>query len=269
MKQTTESRIGRGFNGEERPACELGDIANAESQFADDPEAASAATFEGPEEIGIGAGVGDADLAVGSDDFGFEQSRRGGAVMLGEAAETSALDEAGDSDGGAASTLYVLTGFGGDGVVSVQPDDAGADGNGGLRLVVRASLGDKGVVQSDVVEVARPDEKRIGRVGGALVAVAATFDDEAEMIFACEIYGSGDILSIARGDRINTGFGGPGIGPSHGLGEGGGVSDEEGVAEVLEEFLTLRSGGRGLTFSEGELDRDEIAADLLLELVPG
>ncbi len=142
--------------------------------------------------------------------------------MFGEAAEASTLDEAGDSDCGAASTLDVLAGFSGDGVVGVKPDHASADGNSGLRcLSALASLRDEGVVQSDVVEVAGPDEQGIGGVGGALIAVASTFDDEAEMVFAREIDRGRDVLRVSGGDGINAGLGGPGIRPSHGLGEGG------------------------------------------------
>ena len=72
-----------------------------------DAEAAAAAALQRPEQIGVAAGVGDPHLAVGGDDFGFEQARRRQAVALREAAEAAALHQAGDADGHAAAPLHV------------------------------------------------------------------------------------------------------------------------------------------------------------------
>ena len=43
-----------------------------EGEPSDDAEAAATAALEPPVEVRIGAGIGDADLAVGSDDLGFQ-----------------------------------------------------------------------------------------------------------------------------------------------------------------------------------------------------
>ena len=43
-----------------------------EGEPGDDAKAAATAAFEPPKEVGVGAGVGDAGLAVGGNDFGFQ-----------------------------------------------------------------------------------------------------------------------------------------------------------------------------------------------------
>ena len=73
----------------------------------DDAEAAPAAAFERPEEIGMRAGVRDPHRAVGGDDFGFEQTGGGQAVALGETAEAAALNQSRDADGRTPAALNV------------------------------------------------------------------------------------------------------------------------------------------------------------------
>ena len=53
-----------------------------------------------------------------------------------------------------------------------------------------------------------------------------------------------------------------------GLREAGLVTDVEGVVEVLENLLTGRTGGRAFARCQRELHGDQIAADLLFQLVP-
>ena len=85
--------------------------------------------------------------------------------MLGETSEAAALNEARHSDGGAAATLNISTGLGGNGVVCVEPDRSGAQRHGRLRrLFALATLRDKCVVHRDVIHVPGPNQKRIGCV---------------------------------------------------------------------------------------------------------
>ena len=66
--------IGRRFDREVGGAEELGKIVRAHRHLAHDAEAAASAAFQRPEQIGIGACIRDSNLAVGGDDFGFEQA---------------------------------------------------------------------------------------------------------------------------------------------------------------------------------------------------
>ena len=63
--------------------------------------------------------------------------------------------------------------------------------------VARAALRDERVVQRDAVHRARPDQQRVGGIGRALVAVAAAFDDQPQMLFAREVDGGNDVFGLA------------------------------------------------------------------------
>ena len=74
-------------------AEELGQLVNAQRHLAHHPEAAASAAFQRPEQIGIGACIRDANLAVGSDYFGFEQTSCGSAVVLRVTSKATALNQ--------------------------------------------------------------------------------------------------------------------------------------------------------------------------------
>ena len=72
-------RIIRGrFDRDVCRAEKLRQLVRAHRHPAHDTEGASSAAFQSPEQIGIVAGIGDSNLAVGGDDFGFEQAARCG-----------------------------------------------------------------------------------------------------------------------------------------------------------------------------------------------
>ena len=73
----------------------------------------------------------------------------------------------------------------------------------------------------EVVHMARPDEERVGGVGGALIAVTAALHHQAQVIFAGEIHRLGDVVGISSGDRVDARLSGPGVEPSEGLREAG------------------------------------------------
>src|SRR5215472_9445536 len=73
----------------------LGKIVEAHGHLAHHREAAASSPFQRPEQIGIGARIRYADLAVGRHDFGFEQAPRGGPVALQMTSEPATLDESG------------------------------------------------------------------------------------------------------------------------------------------------------------------------------
>jgi hypothetical protein len=192
---------------------------HAQSQLADDTKGAASATFQSPKQIGIGAGIGDADLAVGGYDLGFKQARGGHAVVLGEAAETAALNQAGDANRGTAAALNVRSRLGRDGIIGLQPNCSSANRDRALWSLERlATLSNETVMQGDIVHVARPNQEGIGSVRCALITVATAFDDKTQIVLASEIYGGSDIVSTSGGDGINAGFGRPRVYPAQGLG---------------------------------------------------
>src|SRR5271154_1642161 len=103
--------VRRRLDGREDTAEEFGQRMRAQSHAGDDSEAAAAA-FERPEEVGIRAGVGDPDLAVGGHDLSLDETPPGKAISLRKAAEASALNETRDADRHAAAALYVASPFG-------------------------------------------------------------------------------------------------------------------------------------------------------------
>ena len=112
---------------------EFRQLVRAQREPGHHAEAAAAAALQRPEEIRIRAGIGDAHPAIGGDDFGLQQRRRGHAVALRKAAEAAALDQAGDADRSAASALDIAARFGDDRVISAHPDVAGLDSDRRLR----------------------------------------------------------------------------------------------------------------------------------------
>ena len=242
---------------------------HAQGDARHDAEAAAAAALQRPEEIGVAAGIGDPHLAVGGDDFGFEQARRREAVLLREAAEAAALDQAGDADGHAAAALHVAARLGRDRVVDVRPDRAGADRDRAHRRGARrAALRDEGVVERDRVHPARPHQQRIGRVRRALVAVAAALDDEAQRVLAREVHRRGDVGRVARRDGVDARRRLPGVDPAEGLRQGDVVAEEVRVLGRLEELRAGGAGRRGDALGERRAHLDEGAADLVGELLP-
>jgi len=100
----------------------------------------------------------------------------------------------------------------------LHPDCSRANRDRPLRSVSRlATPRNETGVDVDVMHVARPDEERIGRIRRALIAVSATFDDQAQIMFAGEMHSGSDVVGIPRGNRINTGFRCPGINPGQSL----------------------------------------------------
>src|SRR5262249_52039326 len=150
-------------------------------------ERAAASALQRPEEVGVRARVGDANLSVGGHDLGLEEARGGHAEVLREAAESATGDESDDTDGGAAAALHVAAGLRRDGVVHLDPACAGLDRDGSPRASSRTALGLERVVQRDRAHLVGPDEERVGGVGGAEVAVAAALHDEAQAMLAREV----------------------------------------------------------------------------------
>src|SRR5689334_3296220 len=78
---------------EVRDAEEFRKLVKFDSQLAHNTKGSAATAFERPEQIGVRAGIRDPDLAVRSHHFGFQQTARGGAVVLRKTSEPAALCE--------------------------------------------------------------------------------------------------------------------------------------------------------------------------------
>ncbi len=88
----------------------------------------------------------------------------------------------------------------------------------------------------DIVHVPGPNQKRIRRIGRALVAVAAALNHQAQVICTGEIHGLGDVMRISCSDRVNAWFGGPCVDPSQGLREPGLIADVIWIFELREKL---------------------------------
>src|SRR5262249_22562855 len=155
--QLTECGVGLRLVATFRPPEEFGEFVGGERYPGHNPEAPADAAFQRPEEVGMRAGIGDANLPVGRNDLRFEEARRGHAVVLRKRAEPTSGEKPDNANSAAASALDVPAATRCDGIISLEP--AGActdrDGRAGRDL---AACRDKGVVQLDRVHVARPNE---------------------------------------------------------------------------------------------------------------
>ena len=146
---------------------------------------------------GSRAGVDDAQRAVRGHHLRLEQARGRSAEALGEAAEAAALHESRHAHAGAAAALHVAAALRGDRVVDVDPHSARSRWSPPASAApARAARGHEGFVQGHLVHRARPDEQRVGRVGGALVAVAAALHDSAQLVCAREVDRRGDVGAV-------------------------------------------------------------------------
>ncbi len=100
--------VRRRLDGREDAAEKFGQRVRAQSHAGDDAEAGAAA-FERPEKVGVRAGVGDPDLAVGGHDLRLDEARPGKAIGLRKASEAAAVNETGDADRHAAAALDVAS----------------------------------------------------------------------------------------------------------------------------------------------------------------
>jgi hypothetical protein len=190
-------------------------------------------------------------------------------VPFRETPEAAALNQSGDADGRAAAALDISARLDCHGIIGREPCRAGANRDCRPRaLCCRATFADKGVVRGDRVHRMRPDQQRVRRVGRALVAVAAAFDDKPQIVLAGEIDSRRHVARVMRGDRIDAACCGPSVDPSGALRRARMVLNEIGVAQVFDGCLT--GGGSRIARATGKrrLDLDEAPAEALLEPVP-
>ena len=173
-----------------------------------------------------------ARAAVRGDHLGLEQVGRAGAECLGKAAEAAALHETRHAHGEATAALHVASVGHRDGVVHAPPDGARTDRD---RLACRRSWRRRRrherVMHLDAIQRARPDEQRIGRVGVAEVAVAATLHHEADSLCPCEGHRRGHVVCRLGAHGVSARARDPGAGPAERLCESWLVAE---VVRVLQ-----------------------------------
>lgn len=258
-----ERSLRRGFDRHVHGAEEVRQVMGAQREPGHDAEGAAIAALQRPEQVRMGAGVGDPHGAIGGDDLGFQQARRGQAVSLREAAEAAALDQARHADGQAAAALDVAAGLGRHRIVDVPPDRTRLDRDRRLRRESTGAPGaDKRVVQGDPVHPPGPDQQRIDGIGSALIAVTAALDDQPQIVFAREIDRRDDIVRALGGDRVHARPRRPGAHPAQGLRQPDFVAQVVWVPEIPEDLgaggarRRIRAGGeRRLHLDQPSPDR--------------
>src|SRR6185312_12430486 len=121
-------------------AKEVRHLVGAQGQPRDHAEAPAATALQGPEQVGIVAGVDGTGFAIFGDDFGFQQVGCGCTVALGPASETAAANETRDADRQATAALHVTAGPCRHRFVGVTPDLPRANADGRLRLDLAVTI---------------------------------------------------------------------------------------------------------------------------------
>ena len=78
----------------------------------------------------------------------------------------------------------------------------------------------------------------------------------------------GDIVGVARRDRIYARLGRPRIDPSSGLGESGRIAEDIRILEVLEQLLCSVAVGIAFEHRKWKVDRNQISADRIAQALP-
>ena len=238
----------------------------AQRQPRDHPEAAAPAALEPPEELRLAAGVRDAHRPVGGHDLRLEEARRRHAVALGEAAEAATLDQPGHPDGHAAAALDVAAAPGRDRVVDLPPDRARLDSDRRLRRNAAPHRHER-VVQRHRLHSPGPDQQRIRRTRGPLVAVAAALHHQPQVVLAGEVDRRDHVRGALGRDGIDTRPRRPGADPAERLGQPRLVAEEIGVLELSEQSRAVRCR-RSDAGIEGRAHCDEPVADPGAQALP-
>ena len=267
--QTAECHRRMGLDRSENYSERRRELTRPERDSGHDAEGASAATLERPEQVWVGEGIGYSRLAVRGDHLGLQQARRCEPKSLREAPETAALDEPGDADGHAAAPLHVPVGSRRHSVIDVYPDRARPDGNRrSRRNRSRTAVGHKRIVQHDVVHRSCPDQERVRRTGGSVVAVPTAFDDKAHVVLPREVDCSDHVSGLRRGHREGAGSRRPGVEPPRRLRQRRLIAQPVRILEPPERLETGQALGRGPAGSQRWFQLEQPTPDLRPQRVP-
>ena len=113
-----------------------------------------------------------------------------------------------------------------------------------------------------------PDQQRIRRIGGALIAVPAALDDQPQIVRPGKVDSSHHIGGALGRDGIGARRRRPGIHPAERLRQADVIAQEIRVFQVLEQLRAIAAGRRLGTGGERRGDRDQPSADGLPQRVP-
>jgi hypothetical protein len=212
-----------------------------------DAEGAATPAPQRPEQIRVPVGVGHDDLAISGHDLEFQDISRCGPVMLGEAAESSALREApGRSDGQAAASLNVPA-AGRDRLVRLQPASPGADRDRrdpALGVGGRAGRRER-VMHGDLAHSVRPHEQGSRGPRAPQVVMPGPLDRQPYAAVAGEADGGGDVSARLHRDRAGAGDRLVGLQPSGRVVTARLVLDPIGIAQPGQRRRAVGTGALG------------------------
>jgi hypothetical protein len=102
------------------------------------------------------------------------------------------------------------------------------------------ALGNKGILNCNVIYVTSPNQKRIGCVRGPLVAVTAAFDRKAQTVFASEAHRCRNVIRVSGRNSVSARLARPGVDPTQCLRESRMVAH---VIRILDVFKKVRTRG--------------------------
>ena len=199
---------------------------------------AGTASLERKEQVGVGACVHDAHLAIRRDDLCLEQCGSGHPAIAREAAEAARLCMPADPHARAPAALDIAVRLGDNGIVELNelgPRPHAHGRHGGVRAL--APLRHEGIVHFDAIHAAGPDHEAVGRGGLAEIAVRAPLDDQPEAMVAGKIDGGCHVLRPLRLDRIDARRTLPAAVPAERLGGARFVLNVKGVGEDAHRIL--------------------------------
>ena len=124
-------------------------------------------------------------------------------------------------------------------------------------------------MQLDPIHGASPDEERVGRVGGPLIAVSAAFYDESQVVVASKIYGGNYMGGLPGRNGIDAGRGLPRVQPSRDLRATRLIANVEGVCQVLNRLTTTRVPRSPVAGTEQRGHLEKLAVDGCFQALPG
>ena len=158
--QLPVGRVGFRFDREAGRADEFGKFVAAQRDLADHAVRAASAALQRPEQVGVRTGIRKTNLAVSSDDLGLQQAAGSGSIVLREASEAAALNQAGHADRQASAALNVLPPISGHRIVGLPPKDPGTQRDSRLgRHGAFAAPWNERVMHRDFVHAPRPDQQ--------------------------------------------------------------------------------------------------------------
>jgi len=155
-------------------------------------------------------------------------------------------------------------------VVRLHTDRSRADRYSRVRLLgLLTSPRNECVMYRDVVQVPRPNQEAVRRIGGALVAMAASLDHQPQVVLMRKIDRCRNIIRISCRDCVNAWLGSSGIDPSQSLRETWLIAYVIWISQVIGEKPRCGAPRIGLEDRKRKIHWNQISADILIQSLPG